>query len=152
MKQPDYFCHRCGSTRVARLKWVFYETDEQVPNSPETGTNLEWCFGCENQTSVIDRDLFLDKVYNDLTLNEQYVACNRERRITLTADDVSSKTIDEFKRDVEEFDLFIGEDPDFPIPDCYPYECEMKDVDLKDCVHCGIYEPPIKEEKENERH
>ena len=46
-------CKKCGSTEVARCKWVNVNTEEIY--SADSGTTLEWCFGeCKSETTIID--------------------------------------------------------------------------------------------------
>ena len=42
-------CKECGSEEVARCKWVNVNTEEIYSN--DSGTTLEWCFKCKNETN-----------------------------------------------------------------------------------------------------
>jgi hypothetical protein len=46
-------CKDCGSEEVARCKWVNVNTEEIY--SADSGTTLEWCFNCKNETNIIDK-------------------------------------------------------------------------------------------------
>jgi hypothetical protein len=46
-------CSVCGSEEVARCKWVNVNTDHIY--SADSGTSLEWCFDCNEQTSIIEK-------------------------------------------------------------------------------------------------
>ena len=56
-------CKRCGSEEVARLKWVNVNTDEIY--DAYSGTELEWCFNCEDETTIIDCDERVRQFYSD---------------------------------------------------------------------------------------
>jgi hypothetical protein len=45
-------CKTCGSEEVARCKWVNVNTDEIY--SQDSGTNLEWCMDCRDETTIVD--------------------------------------------------------------------------------------------------
>jgi hypothetical protein len=45
-------CSTCGSQEVARCKWVNVNTEEIY--SEDSGTTLEWCFSCEEETNIVD--------------------------------------------------------------------------------------------------
>lgn len=46
-------CSNCGSKEVARCKWVNVNTDQIY--DADSGTSLEWCFDCNNQTSIVEK-------------------------------------------------------------------------------------------------
>ncbi len=46
-------CSQCNSEEVARCKWVNVNTDH-VYNA-DSGTTLEWCFSCNEQTSIVEK-------------------------------------------------------------------------------------------------
>lgn len=45
-------CKKCGHEEVARCKWVNVNTNEIY--SQESGTTLEWCMDCKDETTIID--------------------------------------------------------------------------------------------------
>lgn len=47
-------CQNCGSEEVARCKWVNVNTEEVY--DADSGTSLEWCFKCNEQTEIIDEE------------------------------------------------------------------------------------------------
>lgn len=54
-------CADCGSTEVARIKWVNPNTDE-IYNA-YSGIETEWCFGeCKGETKIIEDNTLLNKV------------------------------------------------------------------------------------------
>lgn len=53
-------CKRCGSDEVARCKWVNVNNDTIY--SADSGTFLEWCMNCEDETSIIDQSEYIDVI------------------------------------------------------------------------------------------
>lgn len=49
----EEYCSKCKSTEVARCKWVNPNTDYIY--SQDSGTTLEWCMTCEEQTTIKTR-------------------------------------------------------------------------------------------------
>ncbi len=45
-------CNHCGSSEVARCKWVNVNTNEIY--SADSGTTLEWCMSCKDETKIIE--------------------------------------------------------------------------------------------------
>ncbi len=48
-------CSNCCSEEVARCKWVNVNTGHIY--DAESGTVLEWCFNCKEQTSIIEKQV-----------------------------------------------------------------------------------------------
>ena len=46
-------CKNCGSDQVARLEWVNENTGEPISGDP--GVYTESCFGCKEQTRIIEK-------------------------------------------------------------------------------------------------
>ena len=53
-------CKECGSKEVARCKWVNVNTEEIYSN--DSGTTLEWCFNCKNETDIIEEDDYINSL------------------------------------------------------------------------------------------
>lgn len=53
MPYEDY-CPTCGSTEVARCKWV-NTNNNQVYLTIDSGTTLEWCITCNQETEIKTR-------------------------------------------------------------------------------------------------
>lgn len=50
-KDIKEICDKCGSSEVARCKWVNVNTDHIY--SADSGTYIEWCFGeCKDETTI----------------------------------------------------------------------------------------------------
>jgi len=47
-------CKKCGSTEVARCKWVNPNTS--IIYNADSGTTLEWCMSCKEETVIADID------------------------------------------------------------------------------------------------
>jgi len=54
MNTTQQVCKNCGSNAVARCKWVNVNHNEIY--DADSGTVLEWCMACEEETSIIDSD------------------------------------------------------------------------------------------------
>lgn len=55
-------CKECGSTEVARCKWVNPNTNYIY--DADSGTTLEWCFGkCKSETTIDDVELLKEGEY-----------------------------------------------------------------------------------------
>ncbi|MBE0662839.1 MAG: hypothetical protein IH597_10240 [Bacteroidales bacterium] len=52
-------CSDCGSEEVARCKWVNVNTDHIY--DADSGTVLEWCFNCNEQTTIVEKPGQLQK-------------------------------------------------------------------------------------------
>ena len=49
-------CKTCGSLEVARCKWV--NVNSSYVYSEDSGTTLEWCFDCRDETTIVEQDKF----------------------------------------------------------------------------------------------
>jgi hypothetical protein len=58
----DYIqiCKKCNSTEVARCKWVNVNTDKIYDLN--SGTTLEWCMNCKEETNIIEENEKLPKM------------------------------------------------------------------------------------------
>ncbi len=57
-------CNSCGSTEVARCKWV--NVNDDTIYDADSGTTLEWCMNCKSETSIETfkefKDSFLERI------------------------------------------------------------------------------------------
>lgn len=49
-------CEKCGSTEVARCKWV-NPNNNHIYQDVDSGTNLDWCMECKNETKIIGKEI-----------------------------------------------------------------------------------------------
>lgn len=67
MTEYKQVCKHCGSTEVARCRWV--NVNNNTLYGAFSGTTLEWCFGkCLGETQII-----LEEDYMDEDMEESYM-------------------------------------------------------------------------------
>jgi len=75
MKKRLYFqvCSACGSKEVARCKWV--NVNDDTIYDQDSGTTLEWCMECEDETSIIEENEFKESFLEEIPGNESKPSC-----------------------------------------------------------------------------
>src|SRR5438067_1187633 len=67
MTEYKQVCKECGSTEVARCKWV--NVNNNAIYDADSGTTLEWCFGrCQGETQIIEEEDYIDE-----DMEEKYI-------------------------------------------------------------------------------
>lgn len=66
-------CDTCGSKEVARCKWV--NVNDDTIYSEDSGTTLEWCMDCRNETNIMEEQEFKDSFLEEIPENTSKPSC-----------------------------------------------------------------------------